>query len=448
MSKSGAKYYCTECGAEYPKWLGKCESCGQWSTIIEHVEVSVSPALSQVEFYNLNDEQDVVQRVMSGITEFDRVCGGGIVKGSVILIGGEPGIGKSTLLLQVLSALSSKHRCTYISGEESRGQICLRAGRLGVAASNIQLACETDIDAVLSSLSLSEEFLVIDSVQTLHSSVADSIPGSITQVRACSANLINFAKKSGAAIFLVGHVTKEGAIAGPKILEHMVDTVLYFEGERGNSYRVLRAVKNRYGSCGEVGIFEMKESGLYSVGNPSEMFLHLNDEILPGNVIFAGIEGSRPLLVEVQALVTKSYLPSPRRTVVGCDMNRLLTILAVLESRCNLSFSDRDVYLNIAGGLKITEPAGDLAIAVSLISARLNISVPRGTCAFGEIGLTGELRSVAKIAERISEARKLCFSQVISPVFEDLADNGDVKVNQFNNILNCAKSIFSKRKKS
>lgn len=434
-------FYCTECGASYPKWLGRCESCGQWNCILEIVPQTFhTNSSSSVEFSNLKDSDTKVERVFSQIEEFDRVCGGGIVPGSVILIGGEPGIGKSTLLLQVLALLSQDSQCVYISGEESKQQICLRAARIGVSEANVKLACETNVEAIVSSLSAKDNFIVIDSIQTLQSPLVESIPGSITQVKACAAELINFAKKNNATVFLVGHVTKDGSLAGPKILEHMVDTVLYFEGERGNSYRILRTVKNRYGSCGEVGIFEMRGDGLFSVKNPSEMFLNNGSTNLPGNVVFAGIEGSRPILVEVQALVTKSYLPAPRRTVVGCDLNRLLTVLAVLESRCKLSFSDRDVYLNIAGGLRINEPAGDLAIALSLISGRLNISLPEKTVAFGEIGLTGEIRSVSKIEERINEAVKLEFSKAVSPICD--VDNNKISMLKFSNLLDCAKSLF------
>lgn len=439
--ESKNNFYCTECGATYPKWLGRCESCGQWNCILEIVPQAIhTNSGGSVEFSNLKDSDATTERVFSQIEEFDRVCGGGIVPGSVILIGGEPGIGKSTLLLQVLALLSQDSQCVYISGEESKQQICLRATRIGVSDANVKLACETNIEAIISSLSAKDNFIVIDSIQTLQSSIVESIPGSIAQVKACAAELINFAKKNGTTIFLVGHVTKDGSLAGPKILEHMVDTVLYFEGERGNSYRILRTVKNRYGSCGEVGIFEMRGDGLFSVKNPSEMFLNNGSTNLPGNVVFAGIEGSRPILVEVQALVTKSYLSAPRRTVVGCDLNRLLTVLAVLESRCKLSFAERDVYLNIAGGLRISEPAGDLAIALSLISGRLNVSLPEKTVAFGEIGLTGEIRSVARIEERINEAVKLEFFKAISPVCD--VDNEKISMLKFSNVLDCAKSLF------
>ncbi|GHU14067.1 DNA repair protein RadA [Alphaproteobacteria bacterium] len=417
MAKSERRFCCSECGAAFPKWLGKCEDCGQWNTIVEelHVVGKSSEAKSKLEFVKLSCSTDKVDRKLSDISEFDRVLGGGMVPGSVVLIGGDPGIGKSTLLLQVLAALSQDYNCVYISGEESAEQICLRASRLGASDSEVKLACETDVNLIIKSLDSDIDFLVIDSIQTLHSSIVESTPGTITQVRASAYELINFAKTSGTTVFLVGHVTKDGAIAGPKVLEHMVDTVLYFEGERGSAYRILRAVKNRYGPSDELGIFDMQQYGLVSVSNPSVIFLTQRDESIPGTTVFSGIEGTRPILVEVQALVAKSYFTAPRRTVVGWDINRLFTILAVLESKYKISFSDRDVYLSIAGGLKVSEPAGDLAVALSLLSARNGQVVENHTCAFGEIGLTGEIRSVSRCAERIKEAEKLGFKSVILP---------------------------------
>lgn len=437
MAKPEKSFYCTECGARYPKWLGRCEDCGQWNSIVENVRAAArglgaastaaygarSAALGgdaggvgvgAVEFCGLTPSSEKVDRVLSDIPEFDRVLGGGAVPGSVVLIGGDPGIGKSTLLLQVFASLSQDHNCVYISGEESADQICMRAARIGVSDSNVKLACETDIDAIINSLS-KVDFLVIDSIQTLQSPSVESIPGTVTQVRTVAYELINFAKSTGTTVFLIGHVTKEGAIAGPKILEHMVDTVLYFEGERGNSYRILRAVKNRYGPCDELGIFEMQGQGLFSVSNPSVLFLTQRESNVAGATVFSGIEGTRPILAEMQALVSKSYFTAPRRTVVGWDLNRLFTVLAVIETKCKISFSDRDVYLNVAGGLKISEPAGDLAAAVCLLSARSSTPVSNDTCVFGEIGLTGEVRSVARCSERIKEAEKLGFKHVILP---------------------------------
>jgi DNA repair protein RadA/Sms len=421
MAKSDKSFYCNECGAKYPKWLGRCEDCGQWNSVVEDLRTSgttssrMSSLASGMEFKSLLSSSDKLDRKLSDIGEFDRVLGGGAVPGSVVLIGGDPGIGKSTLLLQVSAAFAQEYACVYISGEESAEQICMRASRLRAENSNIKLACETSVETIINAIPKVCDFIVIDSIQTLQSSQAESIPGTITQVRYCAYELINFAKTTGTTVFLVGHVTKEGVIAGPKVLEHMVDTVLYFEGERGNSYRILRSVKNRYGPCDELGIFEMRQHGLECVSNPSTLFLTQRDGNVPGTTVFSGIEGTRPLLVEVQALVSKSYFASPRRTVVGWDINRLFTILAVFESKCKISFSERDVYLSIAGGLKISEPAGDLAVAISLLSARSGSTTENNVCAFGEIGLTGEIRSVSKCAERIKESVKLGFRNIILP---------------------------------
>lgn len=417
MAKGESSFYCSECGARYPKWLGRCEDCGQWNSIVEDIPLKERTIFGKthIEFQGLSTEGKSTKRIPSKLAEFDRVLGGGAVPGSVVLIGGEPGIGKSTILLQMLSAFSKNYRCVYISGEESAEQICLRAERLGVSSSNVKLACETNVDAIISSIGEDTDFLVIDSIQTLCSKSVDSIPGTVTQLRTCAYTLINFAKTTNTTIFLVGHVTKDGVIAGPKILEHMVDTVLYFEGERGNSCRILRTVKNRYGSCDELGIFEMSSSGLVNIENPSSLFLTARNDDVPGTVTFSGMEGTRPLLVEVQSLVSKSYFTSPRRTVVGWDMNRLFMILAVLESKTKISFSDRDVYLSIVGGLKISEPACDLAVALSLLSARKGIVIPNSTCAIGEIGLTGEIRSIPRCLERVKEASKLGFKNMILP---------------------------------
>lgn len=416
MTKS-ENFYCSECGARYPKWLGRCEDCGQWNSIVEEISLKERTIFgkTRIEFQGLSAEGKSTKRISCKLAEFDRVLGGGAVPGSVVLIGGEPGIGKSTILLQILSSFSENYRCIYISGEESAEQICLRASRLGLSSSNVKLACETNVDAIVSSIGDDTDFLVIDSIQTLCSKNVDSIPGTVTQLRTCAYTLINFAKTTNTTIFLVGHVTKDGVIAGPKILEHMVDTVLYFEGERGNSCRILRTVKNRYGSCDELGIFEMSSSGLVNIENPSSLFLTARNDDVPGTVTFSGMEGTRPLLVEVQSLVSKSYFTSPRRTVVGWGMNRLFMILAVLESKTKISFSDRDVYLSIVGGLKISEPACDLAVALSLLSARKGIVIPNSTCAIGEIGLTGEIRSIPRCLERVREASKLGFKNLILP---------------------------------
>lgn len=443
MAKSEKIFCCGTCGARYPKWLGKCEDCGQWNTIVEEVVAKnkQSSNMNSISFLSLSSETKKIERKCSGLTEFDRVLGGGAVPGSVILIGGEPGIGKSTLLLQVSACLSKKYECVYISGEESAEQIQLRSVRLSAEKSSVKLACETDVDSIVNSLKDGCDFLIIDSIQTLQTLMAESIPGTVTQVRACAFSLINFAKRTGTVVFIVGHVTKDGAIAGPKILEHMVDTVLYFEGENANSYRILRAVKNRYGPSDELGIFEMHQNGLRGVSNPSTVFLTQRNEGVAGTVVFPSIEGTRPLLVEIQALVSKSYFTAPRRTVVGWDINRLFTILAVIESKCKISFADRDVYLNIAGGLKISEPAGDLAVAISLLSARSSRIIKNGTCAFGEIGLTGEIRPVSRYTERIKEAEKLGFSSIISPKSSYQQQSTSIKIVSVKNIIDVVEII-------
>ena len=439
MAKNEKVFYCSECGARYPKWLGRCEDCGQWNTIVEDVPSRGKTIFGKdhIEFLGLSAEGKSTQRIKSGLAEFDRVLGGGAVPGSVVLIGGEPGIGKSTILLQILAAFSKKHRCVYISGEESAEQICLRAERLGLSSSNVKLACETNVDVITSSVGNDTDFLVIDSIQTLCCKSIDSIPGTVNQLRTCAYTLINFAKTTNTTVFLVGHVTKDGVIAGPKILEHMVDCVLYFEGEKGNSCRVLRTAKNRYGSCDELGIFEMSQSGLVNIENPSSLFLTSRSADIPGTVTFAGMEGTRPMLVEVQSLVSKSYLTLPRRTVVGWDINRLFMILAVLESKTKISFSDRDVYLSIVGGLKISEPACDLAVALSLLSSRKNIVIPNSSCAIGEIGLTGEIRSIPKCLERVKESSKLGFKHIILPGLSNVneKDFPEVKFKRMNTII-------------
>lgn len=446
MSKS--VFYCTSCGASYHKWLGRCEECNQWNTIVEETQMTELRAnAKKIEFVSLAGNDEIVNRKTTDIPEFDRVLGGGAVPGAVILIGGDPGIGKSTLLLQASAALSQKYSCVYISGEESVEQIRIRAKRLGVGNSNIQLAAETNIESILASIHSNIDFLIIDSIQTLQSKVVESVPGTVSQIRTCSYQLIQFAKSTHTCVFLVGHVTKDGIIAGPKILEHMVDTVLYFEGEKGNSYRILHSEKNRYGSCDELGIFEMRPQGLFSVDNPSVLFLTQRDEDVPGTAVFAGIEGSRPLLVEVQALVARSYFNIPKRTVIGWDLSRLFMILGVLDSKYKLSFSDRDVYLSIAGGLKVNEPACDLAVALSLLSARANKIISREICAFGEIGLTGEIRSVSRCNDRIREAEKLGFKHLIIPAANQYSVKAepDVKITQVKSLFEVLSQLGVKR---
>jgi DNA repair protein RadA/Sms len=414
MAKATVQFVCQDCGTCHTKWGGKCEGCGTWNRLVEEVverkQKFTKPAA--VEFVGIVGETPLETRKLSHIGEFDRVCGGGLVPGSVLLIGGDPGIGKSTLLLQVVSALAQQIPCAYISGEEAVAQVRLRAQRLNVpGGSQLHLASATNITDILNALDQLNgvELVIIDSIQTMAIDAIDSSPGTVSQVRACAHELISTAKKRNIIVVLVGHVTKEGVLAGPRVLEHMVDTVLYFEGERTYHYRILRSVKNRYGATDEIGVFEMTDRGLSEVPNPSALFLNDHNQNVSGSAIFAGMEGTRPILSEVQALVAPTYLASPRRTAVGWDSGRLSMILAVLESRCGLVFGNKDVYLNVAGGLKITEPAADLAVAAALVSALANVPIPPQSVFFGEIGLSGEVRAVSQAESRLKEAAKLGF---------------------------------------
>lgn len=420
MSKVTTKFVCQDCGTMHSKWGGKCEGCGAWNRLVEEsvvISKKQPPKTSSIEFVSVDSVSQDVDRKLTTLSEFDRVCGGGLVPGSVLLVGGDPGIGKSTLLLQVVAAFSKTYKCVYISGEEAVAQVRMRAKRLGVQNSeNLHLASATHVHDIingLDGLGTPVDLLIIDSIQTMTSDQTDSSPGTVSQVRLCTQELIAFAKSRGTAVILVGHVTKEGVIAGPRILEHMVDTVLYFEGERNYHYRILRSVKNRFGATDEIGVFEMKESGLAEVSNPSALFLSQHDHPVSGSAIFAGMEGTRPILMEIQALVAPSHLATPRRTSVGWDTNRLAMIIAVLESRCGLSFANKDVYLNIAGGLKITEPAADLAVAAALMSALKNTPTQLKSVFFGEIGLAGEIRSVSQSELRFKECHKLGFEFAI-----------------------------------
>ena len=435
--KSVSLYVCQNCGATYPRWQGKCDSCGEWNTIVEEVQKTdgfskINPRKEGkiIDFVPLKGEQNTYARLQTGIKEIDRVTGGGLVPGSVILVGGDPGIGKSTLLLQVCAGLANKEEhypCYYISGEEAIDQVRIRASRLGLAESPVNLASATDVRNIIATLEKTDAAVVIiDSIQTMYLDEVESTPGSVGQVRACAYELIKLAKRKGFVLFLVGHVTKQGEIAGPRVLEHMVDTVLYFEGERGHHFRILRAVKNRYGATDEIGVFEMQDKGLVEVENPSALFLAERQGNVSGSCVFAGIEGSRPLLVEIQALVSPSGYSTPKRAVVGWDSNRLSMILAVLEARCSMNFSSHDVYLNIAGGLKITEPAADLAVPMAVISSLTNKPLPADMVVFGEIGLSGEIRAVSQPNLRMKEAHKLGFvSAIIPPSFgKDKKDKG------------------------
>ena len=424
--KSSVQYVCQSCGAVYAKWQGKCDACGEWNTIVEEkTEQSGFSVLSPkkkgdlIEFVDLSGSTQTYARLKTGIKEIDRVSGGGLVPGSAILVGGDPGIGKSTLLLQIaagLSVMEGVSDCFYISGEEAIDQVRIRAQRLGVADTPVKLASTTEVKDIIATIEKANpSVVIIDSIQTMYLEDVESTPGSVSQVRACAYELIKLAKKKGFVLFLVGHVTKQGAIAGPRILEHMVDTVLYFEGERGHHFRILRAVKNRYGATDEIGVFEMQDKGLVEVENPSALFLAERQGNVSGSCVFAGIEGSRPLLVEIQALVSQSGYSAPKRAVVGWDLGRLSMILAVLEARCGYNFSGQDVYLNIAGGLKISEPAADLAVAMAVISSLTNKPLPSDMVIFGEIGLSGEIRAVSQPSLRLKEAAKLGFSSAIVP---------------------------------
>lgn len=420
MSKSTTHYVCQSCGSCFPKWSGKCDGCNGWNTLIEEATIEpfrkkTSLNAQKIEFSSLEDVSPPLPRLLSGIEEFDRVCGGGLVAGSVLLVGGDPGIGKSTLMLQVAAIISGKVPCAYISGEEAADQVRLRAKRLQVSSAPVHLATTTHIGDILKSLHQGPRVAVIDSIQTMYVDSLDAAPGSVSQVRASAHELIRFAKKYGVTIIIVGHVTKEGLIAGPRVLEHMVDTVLYFEGERGHHFRILRSVKNRFGPTDEIGVFEMTDKGLQEVPNPSALFLPQREEDVTGSCVFAGIEGTRPLLVEIQSLISPSSLGTPRRAVVGWDSARLSMILAVLETRCGLTCGNRDVFLNVAGGLKISEPAADLAVAASLLSSLANTSLPNDAVFFGEVGLSGEIRPVSQQEARLKEASKLGFKSAFIP---------------------------------
>lgn len=426
MAKAAMNYACQECGALFGKWSGQCTECGAWNSISQENALSSAGPSSKtlgatrgkrVALSSLSSVDAAPPRIDSGIGEFDRVLGGGLTKGSVVLVGGDPGIGKSTLMLQATAALAQGgSKAIYVSGEEARAQIRLRAERLGLTESPVLLAAETGLRDILTTLDAEKpDVVVIDSIQTMWSDVIDSAPGSVSQVRGCALELTNFAKRRGTAIILVGHVTKEGQIAGPRVVEHMVDTVLYFEGERGHQFRILRAVKNRFGPADEIGVFAMTGLGLSEVKNPSALFLGDADQRAPGSAVFAGIEGTRPVLIEIQALVAQSSLGTSRRAVVGWDSGRLAMVLAVLDARCGLSFGAHDVYLNVAGGLRIGEPAADLAVAAALISSFSDTPIPPRTAIFGEVSLSGAIRPVAQTAARMREAAKLGFDTVFAP---------------------------------
>jgi DNA repair protein RadA/Sms len=421
MAARAQNFVCQSCGAASTRWAGRCDACGAWNTLVE--EGTVAPArlsrkgrLFVIE--PLKGQTLEAPRLASGVAEFDRVTGGGLVRGSVLLLGGDPGIGKSTLLIEVAAAYArGGHRAVYISGEEAVAQVRLRAERLGLTDAAVELAAETAVEDIVATLSHGKppQLLVIDSIQTMWTQMVESAPGTVTQVRGSAGELIRFAKRTGTSVILVGHVTKDGQIAGPRVVEHMVDAVLSFEGEGSQQFRILRAMKNRFGPTDEIGVFEMTGSGLREIANPSELFLSERELGSPGTAVFAGIEGTRPLLVEIQALVAPTSLGTPRRAVVGWDPSRLSMVLAVLEAHCGVRLSGHDVYLNVAGGLRIAEPAADVAAAAALVSSLAHASLPADAVYFGEASLSGAVRPVAQTAARLKEAQKLGFGRAIVP---------------------------------
>lgn len=425
MAKGKAVFFCKECGMESPKWLGQCPGCKAWNSLVEAPQAGKTKAAYGVSLLSVAEpvllsevDTGAEERIATGIGELDRVLGGGLVVGSLVLVGGDPGIGKSTLLLQMCYALAKKERkVLYVSGEESTRQIRMRADRLGVTDGGMLLLAETSLNRVEETLRQKmPEVVIIDSIQTIYREETEAAPGSPGQIKEATSLLLRLAKGLGITIFIVGHVTKEGIVAGPRMLEHMVDTVLYFEGESHNSYRILRAVKNRFGSTNEIGVFEMAGAGLREVKNPSEYMLEGRPEDEPGSVVTAAMEGTRPILVEVQALVCPTNFNMPRRTAAGTDYNRVTLLMAVLEKRLGISLAGCDAYVNVAGGMKIMEPSLDLAIVLALLSSYRNRPLPPRTVAFGEVGLTGEIRSVNMMAARISEAEKMGYKTVIVPM--------------------------------
>lgn len=450
MPKITSKFVCQECGSITNKWSGQCSSCNAWSSIIEEPTQSTftktnTASGKKLEFMDLIGDAKDVDRIDTNIAELNRVLGSGLVPASAILIGGDPGIGKSTLVLQTIAMLEKNNQSAlYVSGEESVDQVRLRAKRLKIEKSNIKLVSATNVTDIIASLNIANppKILVIDSIQTMFIESITSAPGTVSQVRSSAHELISFTKRKNITLIIVGHVTKEGQIAGPKVLEHMVDTVLYFEGERGHQFRILRTVKNRFGPANEIGVFEMVEYGLKQVPNPSSLFLSQRDENTSGSVVYAGIEGTRPVLVEIQALVAPTFMATPRRAVVGWDSNRLAMIIAVLHTRYGVFLGDKEVYLNIAGGLKINEPAADLAVAVALLSAVTNKALDKETIVFGEIGLSGELRMVSQNQTRLKEADKLGFKKAITPKGFSFGNKGFI-LNQLGHIKELTR-YFSK----
>jgi DNA repair protein RadA/Sms len=434
MAKAKSVYTCNECGASSPKWVGQCPGCNAWNTLTETVLAAsaratrLTPAAPATVQTLDGVTPEKIARLPTGMSELDRVLGGGLVAGSVVLIGGDPGIGKSTLLIQALTEIGRNARVLYVSGEESGDQIALRAQRLGLKGDAVRLLTETQVEALIATAHRERpQVMVIDSIQTMFTEILQSAPGSVAQVRESAAQLVRYAKHSGTALFLVGHVTKEGTLAGPRVLEHMVDTVLYFEGDTGSSFRIIRTIKNRFGAVNEIGVFAMTETGLREVGNPSAMFLSRHEDAVPGSVVLATQEGTRPLLVEVQALVDQSHVNNPRRVCVGLDPNRLAMLLAVLHRHAGVVTYDQDVFVNVVGGVRVSETAADLAILAAILSSLRSRPLGRDLVVFGEVGLAGEVRPVQRGQERIREAAKLGFKRALLPA-ANMPKKGDAGI--------------------
>ncbi len=457
MAKRGPTYVCQACGAVYHRWQGKCDSCGTWSSLSEEAQAAPAPGARSAggkprgrvfALETLKGDAQDAPRITAGIGELDRVTGGGFVPGSVLLMGGNPGIGKSTLLMQACAALAlSGRRVVYVSGEESTGQVRLRAERMGLAEAPVDLAAETNVEDIIATLGQGERpaLVIIDSIQTMWSGEVESAPGTVTQVRGSAQALIRYAKTSGACLILVGHVTKDGQIAGPRVVEHMVDAVLSFEGEGVHAFRILRAQKNRFGPTDEIGVFEMTGKGLSEVSNPSALFLAGRDQAAPGAAVFGGMEGTRPVLVEIQALVAPTALGTPRRAVVGWENSRLAMVLAVLETHGGLRLGQHDVYLNVAGGLRVDEPAADLAVAAALVSSLTGAILPQEAVYFGEIALSGAVRPVAVAAARLREAAKLGFESAAMPAGgADFGDGGGLALRRFGHVTELVADIAAR----
>jgi len=454
MVKQRSTHFCKNCGYESVKWVGRCPSCGEWNTFVEEI-VETGKKTDVLPFSNFSKNepakkiQEILyqreQKIDLEEVELNRVLGGGLVQGSLVLVGGEPGIGKSTLMLQ-LAVNQNRFKVLYVSGEESESQIKMRAERLGLKNENCFLLNETNTQSIIDQAQiLLPDFLIVDSIQTLFSSNLDSVTGTISQIRECTALLLRFAKESGTPVFIIGHVTKDGTIAGPKLLEHMVDTVLQFEGDQNHMYRILRSLKNRFGNTNEIGIYEMTQNGLLPVVNPSEVLVSNTDEHLSGVSVACMMEGNRPILIEVQALVSTAAYGTPQRTANGFDTKRLNMILAVLEKRCGFRLASKDVFLNIAGGIRVDDPAIDLAVVVAILSSNIDIPVPKKTVFCGEIALTGEVRIIAKLDQRIKEALKLGYDQIFIPKVNKQRNftSSEIKIQQNSSIIQTVKSLFS-----